>query len=36
VNFPGDQTLLGQVVTVRVSAAKQNSLYGEVINPLNR
>lgn len=36
VNFPASQTLLGQVVKVRISAAKQNSLYGEVINPLNR
>src|ERR1043166_6901256 len=33
VNFPGDQSLLGQIVPVRISAAKQNSLYGEVINP---
>ncbi|HEU5237850.1 MAG TPA: tRNA (N6-isopentenyl adenosine(37)-C2)-methylthiotransferase MiaB [Pyrinomonadaceae bacterium] len=36
VNFPGDQSLLGQIVPVRISTAKQNSLYGEVINPLNR
>jgi tRNA-2-methylthio-N6-dimethylallyladenosine synthase len=36
VNFPGDSSLLGQVVEVRIVAAKQNSLYGEVINPLNR
>jgi tRNA-2-methylthio-N6-dimethylallyladenosine synthase len=36
VNFPADESLLGQVVKVRISAAKQNSLYGEVINPLNR
>jgi len=36
VNFPGDQSLLGRIVPVRISAAKQNSLYGEVINPLNR
>jgi tRNA A37 methylthiotransferase MiaB len=36
VNFPGDQSLLGQSVKVCISAAKQNSLYGEVINPLNR
>ncbi|HSQ23844.1 MAG TPA: MiaB/RimO family radical SAM methylthiotransferase, partial [Pyrinomonadaceae bacterium] len=36
VNFPASQTLLGQVVKVRISAAKQNSLYGKVINPLNR
>lgn len=31
VNFPGDQSLLGQVITVRISAAKQNSLYGEMV-----
>lgn len=36
VNFPGEQSLLGQVVRVRISAANKNSLYGEVINPLNR
>lgn len=30
VNFPGDQSLLGQVVSVRISATKQNSLYGEI------
>lgn len=36
VNFPSDQSLLGQIVPVRISTAKQNSLYGEVINPLNR
>ena len=36
VNFAGSQTLLGQVVRVSISAAKQNSLYGEVISPLNR
>jgi tRNA-2-methylthio-N6-dimethylallyladenosine synthase len=36
VNFPGDSSLLGQVAEVRIVAAKQNSLYGEVINPLNR
>jgi len=36
VNFPGDTSLLGQVVQVNVSVAKQNSLYGEVINPLHR
>jgi tRNA-2-methylthio-N6-dimethylallyladenosine synthase len=31
VNFPGDQSLLGQVVKVRISAAKQNSLYGNLV-----
>ncbi|HEX3143902.1 MAG TPA: tRNA (N6-isopentenyl adenosine(37)-C2)-methylthiotransferase MiaB, partial [Pyrinomonadaceae bacterium] len=31
VNFPGDESLLGTIVNVRVTAAKQNSLYGEVI-----
>src|SRR5215475_3242505 len=36
VNFPGDSSQLGQVVQVNVSVAKQNSLYGEVINPLHR
>ena len=36
VNFPGKSSLLGQMVKVRISAAKQNSLYGKVINPLNR
>jgi len=35
VNFPGAGTRPGQIVKLRVSAAKQNSLYGEVINPLN-
>lgn len=28
VNFPGDDSLLGQTVRVRVTAAKANSLYG--------
>lgn len=36
VNFPGDQSLLGEVVKVRISAGNKNSLYGEVISPLNR
>ncbi len=31
VNFPGDPSLMGQVVRIRVVAAKQNSLYGEII-----
>ncbi|MGZ8842948.1 MAG: tRNA (N6-isopentenyl adenosine(37)-C2)-methylthiotransferase MiaB [Pyrinomonadaceae bacterium] len=35
VNFPGSSSLLGHVVQVKVSAAKQNSLYGKVISPLN-
>ena len=30
VNFPGDQSLLGHVVRVRVTGVKQNSLYGEL------
>lgn len=33
VNFPGDSSMLGRVVKVRVTAAKQNSLYGEVVAP---
>ena len=32
VNFPGDGSMLGQVVNVRITVAKQNSLYGEVIS----
>ena len=31
VNFPGSSSLLGQAVKVRITAAKQNSLYGEVV-----
>lgn len=31
VNFPGDPSQLGQVLKVKIIAAKQNSLYGEVI-----
>ena len=30
VNFPGSDSLLGSIVNVRVTAAKQNSLYGEM------
>lgn len=30
VNFPGDISLLGKQVTVKVRAAKMNSLYGEI------
>ena len=30
VNFPGGSTTLGEVVTVRVTEAKPNSLYGQV------
>jgi tRNA-2-methylthio-N6-dimethylallyladenosine synthase len=33
VNFPGNVSALGKVVKVRITAAKQNSLYGEVIAP---
>jgi len=33
VNFPGNGSKLGEVVKVRITAAKQNSLYGEVIAP---
>jgi len=32
VNFPGTESMLGTVVDVRITAAKQNSLYGEVIS----
>ena len=32
VNFPGDGSMPGQVVNVRITVAKQNSLYGEVIS----
>jgi tRNA-2-methylthio-N6-dimethylallyladenosine synthase len=32
VNFPGDDSMLGNIVDVRISEAKQNSLYGEVIS----
>jgi tRNA-2-methylthio-N6-dimethylallyladenosine synthase len=40
VNFPGDQSLLGEVVKVRISAAHKNSLYGEAasstgVSPVN-
>jgi len=31
VNFPGDSSMLGKVKSVRITAAKQNSLYGEII-----
>src|SRR5256885_2044830 len=33
VNFPRNESELGEVVKVRITAAKQNSLYGEVIAP---
>jgi tRNA-2-methylthio-N6-dimethylallyladenosine synthase len=33
VNFPGNDAMLGEVINVRITAAKQNSLYGEVIAP---
>jgi tRNA-2-methylthio-N6-dimethylallyladenosine synthase len=32
INFPGDDSMLGKIVNVRVTVAKQNSLYGEVIS----
>ena len=32
VNFPGDDSMLGNIVDVRITQAKQNSLYGEVIS----
>jgi len=32
VNFPGDLAMLGKVKKIRITAAKQNSLYGEVIS----
>jgi tRNA-2-methylthio-N6-dimethylallyladenosine synthase len=32
VNFPGDTHLKGQLVTVRVTEAKANSLYGELVH----
>jgi len=32
VNFPGDSSMLGKVKRVRITAAKENSLYGEIIS----
>lgn len=32
VNFPGSDSMLGNIVHVRITQAKQNSLYGEVIS----
>jgi tRNA A37 methylthiotransferase MiaB len=32
VNFTGDKMLEGEMVDVRVTAAKTNSLYGEMVN----
>src|SRR3989440_1618657 len=32
VNFPGNESMLGNAVSIRVTMAKQNSLYGEVIS----
>jgi tRNA-2-methylthio-N6-dimethylallyladenosine synthase len=32
INFPGDDSMLGKIVKVRVTVAKENSLYGEVIS----
>jgi tRNA-2-methylthio-N6-dimethylallyladenosine synthase len=31
VNFPGSAAMLGQIASVRVTEAKLNSLYGEVL-----
>ncbi len=31
VNFPGSDSMLGSIVRVRITQAKQNSLYGEVV-----
>jgi tRNA-2-methylthio-N6-dimethylallyladenosine synthase len=31
VNFPADETLKGQILRIRVSQAKTNSLYGQVL-----
>jgi tRNA-2-methylthio-N6-dimethylallyladenosine synthase len=31
VNFPGDSSQLGEVRRIRITSAKQNSLYGELI-----
>jgi tRNA-2-methylthio-N6-dimethylallyladenosine synthase len=33
VNFPGNDSKLGELVKIRITAAKQNSLYGEVVAP---
>lgn len=32
INFPGDHSLIGRVLPVRVTATKQNSLYGELVS----
>jgi tRNA-2-methylthio-N6-dimethylallyladenosine synthase len=32
INFPGDESMLGKIVNVSVTLAKENSLYGEVIS----
>lgn len=32
VNFPGDDSMQGNIASVRITQAKQNSLYGEVIS----
>jgi tRNA-2-methylthio-N6-dimethylallyladenosine synthase len=32
VNFPAEESMLGNIVNVRITQAKQNSLYGEVIS----
>lgn len=31
INFPGNETLKGQIVNVRITQAKTNSLYGEIV-----
>jgi tRNA-2-methylthio-N6-dimethylallyladenosine synthase len=31
INFPGSETLKGQIVNVRITQAKTNSLYGEMV-----
>lgn len=33
INFPGDETLLGQFVKIRIERAGPNSLWGQVIDP---
>jgi len=35
VNFPGSDSMLGNIVRVRITQAKQNSLYGEVVRGTN-
>ncbi len=33
VNFPGSEALKGQIMNVRITQAKTNSLYGEIVGP---